>query len=74
MQKQMNKWMISIYCAVSSFVQELKDDERGISGAVVAVLLVVVAIAAVAIIWTWMSGFLQPTLESMNGEASKIGH
>lgn len=38
------------YFAVTGFVRDLKKDERGLSGVVVAVLLILVAVLAVSLL------------------------
>jgi len=47
------------YLAISGFFHELKDDERGLSGVVVTVLLILIAVIAVFLVWGWLSGWLQ---------------
>lgn len=37
---------------------ELKNDERGISGVVVAILLILVAVLAVSMIWTFLGDYI----------------
>ena len=37
----------------------LKNDERGLSGVVVAILLILVAVLAILLIWGFLSGWLQ---------------
>lgn len=44
---------------VQETVAALKSDERGLSGAVVAILLVLVAVLAVVMIWGFLSGYIQ---------------
>ena len=38
---------------------ELKNDERGISGVVVAILLILVAVLAVSAIWTFLGDYIE---------------
>jgi flagellin-like protein len=47
------------YLALSGFVRSFKNDERGLSGVVVAVLLILVAVLAVVMIWGFLSGWLE---------------
>jgi len=49
---------IMTYLAVTGFFHDLKDDERGLSGVVVAVLLILVAVLAIVLIWGLLSGWL----------------
>jgi len=48
----------------------LKNDERGLSGVVVAILLILVAVLAVAIIWGLLDGWLKELWERITGAAS----
>ena len=51
---------------------ELKSDERGLSGVVVAILLILVAVLAVVLIWGLLGGWLQELWERITGEAGGI--
>ena len=44
---------------VNEAVDELKSDERGLSGTVVAILLILVAVLAVVMIWKFLKGYLE---------------
>jgi len=46
------------YIAVTGFVRDFRNDERGLSGVVVAILLILVAVLAIVAIWGWLSGWL----------------
>lgn len=48
---------------VKEVVSELKNDERGLSGVVVAILLILVAVLAVVMIWGFLSGYLAEVWE-----------
>lgn len=63
---------ILAYMAMTNFVQDLKKDERGLSGIVVAILLILVAVLAVVMIWGFMSGWLGQIWSQITGEVSKI--
>ena len=58
---------ITVYLAFTGFIHELKNDERGLSGVVVAVLLILVAVLAVAAIWGFLSGYLEELWERIRG-------
>ena len=60
------------YLAVTGLVCELKNDERGLSGVVVAVLLILVAVLAVVLIWGFLSGWLQELWESIINQGNSI--
>ena len=57
---------------VVEFIQELKNDERGLSGVVVAILLILVAVLAIVLIWGFLSGWLQELWEQITGRAGGI--
>lgn len=48
---------------VCETVAELKSDERGLSGVVVAILLILVAVLAVVLIWQFLGEYLQGVFE-----------
>ena len=52
--------------------QRFNDDERGLSGVVVAILLILVAVLAVVMIWGFLSGWLGTVWENITGQAQKI--
>jgi len=54
------------------FFRTLKNDERGLSGVVVAILLILVAVLAVVLIWGFLSGWLQELWERITGSAGGI--
>jgi len=53
-------------------VTALKNDERGLSGVVVAILLILVAVLAIVLIWGFLSGWLQELWEQITGRAGAI--
>ena len=63
---------LTVTSTVKSFVKTLKDDERGLSGVVVAVLLVLVAVLAIVAIWGGLSGWLQDLWENITGQGNSI--
>ena len=54
------------------FVQDLKEDERGLSGVVVAVLLILVAVLAVVMIWGFLGDWLDTLFGQIEGKAGGI--
>ena len=60
------------YFAVTEFVPYLKNDERGLSGVVVAVLLILVAVLAVSLLWEQLSTWLQEVWEKIVGKTAVI--
>jgi len=57
---------------VAETVIALKNDERGLSGVVVAILLILVAVLAIVLIWGFLSGWLQELWEQITGRAGGI--
>jgi len=47
-------------------------DERGLSGVVVAILLILIAVLAVVLIWGFLSGWLQELWEQITAQADTI--
>ena len=58
--------------SLADFASSLKNDERGLSGVVVAILLILVAVLAIVLIWGFLSGWLQELWEQITGRASGI--
>ena len=62
MKKLFNRFAAAVTCKVfqaKESLTELKEDERGLSGVVVAILLILVAVLAVVLIWQFLGGYLQ---------------
>ena len=72
MLKKANELSMMAYLAVTGLFRDLKEDERGLSGVVVAVLLILVAVLAVVFLWGALSGWLQEMWGSITGNASSI--
>ncbi len=53
-------------------LRELMSDERGLSGVVVAVLLILVAVLAVVLLWKQLKGWLTTTWSNITGKANTI--
>ena len=60
------------YLAFTGLLHDLKNDERGLSGVVVAVLLILVAVLAVALIWGLLSGWLQDLWNDITSTADDL--
>jgi len=60
------------YLALTGFLQDFKEDERGLSGVVVAVLLILVAVLAIVLLWTLLGDWLQELWDQITGEAANI--
>ena len=72
MQQRVLSLPLTIYLAVTGFFRGLRDDERGLSGVVVAILLILVAVLAILIIWGFLSGWLKELWDKITGEASSL--
>jgi len=73
MLNKLNKLSIDAYMSVTGFFKGLKNDERGLSGVVVAVLLILVAVLAVVAIWGFLSGWLGELWDKITGADDAIG-
>ena len=72
MQQKISALPLAAYLAVSGFFRELKRDERGLSGVVVAILLILIAVLAIVLIWGFLSGWLKDLWDQITGEAKSI--
>ena len=66
MMKRLNDLSVSVYFAAAGFITGAKNkvkgffsDERGLSGVVVAILLILVAVLAVAAIWAFLGDYIE---------------
>lgn len=57
---------------VNQDLRNLKDDERGLSGIVVAVLLILIAVLAAVMLWGSLSGWLGDMWSKVTGAGSQI--
>ena len=62
--------MNSAYLCVTNFFQNLKKDERGLSGVVVAVLLILVAVLAIVLLWSLLGAQIQTWWDQIVNGAS----
>lgn len=72
MRQKISALPLMAYLAVTGFFRELKNDERGLSGIVVAVLLILVAVLAVVMIWGFLSGWIQDLWEKIMNQGNSI--
>ncbi|MCL1874017.1 MAG: hypothetical protein FWF85_07865 [Clostridiales bacterium] len=70
MWQKITTFPLMAYLALSGFTSGLKKDERGLSGVVVTVLLILVAVLAVVLVWGFLSGWLAEMWEKIT-KASK---
>ena len=76
MMNKLNQMVIAAYLSVTGYAkglaEDLKNDERGLSGVVVAVLLILVAVLAVVMLWGFLSGWLGKMWENITSKADEI--
>ena len=65
----LNDLFIAASVRWSHFVEDLKNDESGLSGVVVAVLLVVISVIAVVGIWSALNGQLETWWNNVTGSS-----
>ena len=69
MMNKLNAMCVKAYLSMTGFAQDLKKDERGLSGVVVAVLLILVAVLAVVMLWGLLEEWLIELWNKIKGEA-----
>jgi len=72
MLQKIYAWPITAYIAITGFVRDIKRDERGLSGVVVAILLILIAVLAIVLIWGFLSGWLAELWENITGKAGEL--
>ena len=60
---------LNFYIAVKGLAYDIKNDIRGLSGVVVAVLLILVAVLAIVLIWFFLGDWLRELWERIMGDA-----
>lgn len=65
--------MLILGMVLKEDMRSLKDDERGLSGVVVAVLLILVAVLAVVFLWDNLSKWLSDMWAIITGKTTGIG-
>lgn len=70
MRELVNRFLVNVFCKAAMAKQglceagsELRKDERGLSGVVVAILLILVAVLAVVLIWQFLGEYLQDVFD-----------
>jgi len=72
MWNKISEFPRKVYHAITELAITLKNDERGLSGVVVAILLILVAVLAIVLIWGFLSGWLQELWDEITGRAGGI--
>ena len=63
--------VLSVYCTVKHDVKEcFTSDERGVSGIVVSVLLIMVAVLAAIALWGVLGPFIQEQFEKITNKSN----
>ena len=63
---------IMMYLAFTDLVSKIKKDERGLSGVVVAILLILIAVLAIVLIWGFLGDWLSDLWTRITGQSSSI--
>ena len=64
-------WVV-ISLSIRGFVEDLKDDERGVAGIVAAVILVLIAVLLAALFWGKIQEFFNSTWERITQGTDQI--
>ena len=72
MVQKISAMPVTLYLAFAGFARNLKNDQRGLSGVVVAILLILVAVLAIVMIWLFLGEWLEELWNQITGEASTI--
>ena len=72
MSRKISALSTKVYLAIHGFFRDLKKDERGLSGVVVAILLILIAVLAIVLIWGFLNGWLRDLWDRIIGEAGAI--
>jgi len=73
MLQKISDFPLTAYLAVTGFFRGLKRDERGLSGVVVAILLVLVAVLLVLALWKWISPWLDTLWTKIKTNGNNVG-
>ena len=69
MLKKISAIPLAICLTLTGLVRDIRKDERGLSGVVVAILLILVAVLAIVLIWGFLSGWLTDMWDNITGQA-----
>lgn len=72
MLEKLNHASVSAYVRVSSFLRKLKEDERGVDGIVIAVLLILVAVMLIVMFNKSLQDFLGGLWDRITGGGDTI--
>ena len=72
MLKKISTFPLMAYIAFTGLFREMKKDEKGLSGVVVAILLILIAVLAIVMIWGFLSGWLKELWDKITGQADSL--
>ena len=72
MRQKISDFPLMAYLAVTGFFKGLKNDERGLSGVVVTVLLILVAVLAVILVWAFLGNFINSLWTRITGASGNV--
>ena len=79
MLDKINAFAVAVYFSIAGFVdnakaktKELLNDERGLSGVVVAILLILVAVLAVVLIWQFLGDYIEDMWDTITNADDDI--
>ena len=72
MLKRISVFFPAAYLKITGKIRDFKEDERGLSGVVVAILLILIAVLAIVLIWGFLSGWLAELWENITSQADSI--
>ena len=72
MVKTISAIPLAMYLAFSGFIRDMKKDQRGLSGVVVAILLILIAVLAIVLIWAFLGEWINDMWENITGQSSGI--
>lgn len=70
MWQKLRAFSLTACVAIKGFAQSFKRDERGLSGVVVAVLLILIAVLAIGLVWTFLGEQIGAWFEEITNRAS----
>ena len=72
MLKKVKDTLKKAYQKAATHTRCFLKDERGLSGVVVAILLILVAVLAIVLIWGFLGGWLADLWDQITGNADQI--
>jgi len=72
MLKKISDFTLAAYIAATGGIRSLREDERGLSGVVVAILLILVAVLAIVVIWVFLSDWLADLWDRITEGSDKV--